>query len=73
MQSKGQVCVRKFRENFSKTCVMKKNKYKDLTFYILKMLNSVWLILGMNFKDARTESFRAVKKLSLVKKKTRAL
>lgn len=72
MQSKGQVCVHKFRKNFSKTCITKKKK-KDLTFYILNMLNLVWLILSMNFKHSQTELFRAVKKLSPVKKKTQAL
>lgn len=48
-------------------------KKKDLTFYILNMLNLVWLILSMNFKHSQTELFRAVKKLSPVKKKTQAL
>lgn len=46
MQSRGQECIHRFRENFSKMCLMKKISY----FYILKLFYLVCLVLGMNFK-----------------------
>ena len=38
---------------------MRKRKYQ--TFYIIKMLYSVYLVLGMNFEHVQIKLFKAVK------------
>ena len=70
MKSKGQECVHKFRQKFSKMCIMRKRKYQ--TFYIIKMLYSVYLVLGMNFEHVQIKLFKAVKNYCRWRRKGRA-
>lgn len=49
---------------------MRKRKYQ--TFYIVKMLYSVYLVLGMNFEHVQIKLFKAVKNYCWWRRKGRA-